>query len=122
MKYERSRRRHSAALLTITAAGTSSALRLVPRLPVAEGMLSNADTPGADDAFGLIAAASVDAVVIPSGESVAAGKALERSWESAIHSLSASATLIAIGVPFADNCCDFILIDSITKNPRKPPL
>src|SRR5208282_2270850 len=120
VKYELSRWRHRAALLTITAADTSSASRLGPLVPVAEGILSNADTPGVDP-LGPLPAAPVDAVVIPNGVAVGTGVLAASVW-SAIHSLSASATLIAIGAPPADSCCDFILIDSITKNPRNPPL
>src|SRR5580704_19020074 len=46
MKNELSRRRHLPVLLTMTVAGTSPASRLGPLAPAADGMLSNAETPG----------------------------------------------------------------------------
>src|SRR5208283_1840422 len=119
VKYELSGRRHRAAFLTITAAGTSSASRLGPLVPVADGILSNADTPGVDPS-GPLPAVPVDAVMIPSGVTVGTG-AVEASAWSAIHSLSASATLIASNPPRTDICIDFTLIDSITKRPRYVP-
>src|ERR1700735_5023971 len=120
VKYELSRRRHRATLLTITAAGTSSASRLGPLVPVGDGVLSNADTPGVD-ALEPLEVVPGDAVVIPSVVNVPRDNELKSDAASAIHSLSVSATLIAIGAPPADNCCDFTFIDSITKNPRNPP-
>src|ERR1700722_225112 len=120
VKNELSRRRHRPVLLTITAAGTSPASRLGPLVPAADGMLSNAETPGVST-FGPPPAAACDVVAIPNGDTAVPGIALESSSGSALHSLSASATLIAIGAPPADSCCDFTLIDSIIKNPRNPP-
>src|SRR5208283_4706540 len=120
VKYELSRRRHRGTLLTITAAGTSSASRLGPLVPVGDGILSNAETPGV---VGLdpLEVVPGEAVVTPSVVNVPSDNELKSDSASAIHSLSASETLIAIGAPPADNCCDFTFIDSITKNPLNPP-
>src|SRR5271156_4251987 len=101
VKYELSRWSHRATLLTITAAGTSSASRLGPLVPVADGILSNADTPGVV-ALDPLSAVPVDAVMIPSVVNAPSANALKSDCPSEFHSLSGSATLIAIGPPPAD--------------------
>ena len=54
--------------------------------------------------------------LIPIGTKSGSASAPRNNSDSAAHSFSASAAVIAIGTPRADSCCDLIDIDSIRES------